>query len=153
MGENEESQMVDQEISRAKEHILAHAADSISFVREAPTVNELRERLRYIVIDNAMGLMDLKNHSPMCSTHFETVVTAILNMELLLFPLATNPATGESFSTFKERVVRSIEHERDGMLKRAADPANREQAILFMTAIRGLRTARAMEEGRHAKKH
>lgn len=153
MGENEESHLVDETIAKARENILHHAAECIRFVKEVPTVNEMRERLRYIVIDNAMGLMALKNHSTMCETHQDTVITTILNMELLMFPLATNPATGESFSTFKERVVACIERERDGLIHRVGDPGNRESAIRFMTAIRGLRTAAAMEEAKHAPKH
>ena len=149
MGENEEGHLVDKAITDAKNAITKHAAECIELVGSMMTVSQLRSRLRHVTADNCVGLVKSLNHSHDCDYPSVAVYTVIHNLRLLFLPLATNPATGESLSTFRERVIRSIEQERDMMLAEVSNGTLRERAIQYVTALRGLETAMAMEELNH----
>lgn len=147
MGENEKSDMVKDGINSANDVIMRHAKAAIELVRGISTVSELRNLMDEVMSENTSSLIEATHHS--CGLENRIVAMHVLNIRLLYYPLAVNPATGSSLADWKERVVRDIERARDRLVSPATDADVRRMVDKLTAAFEKFEARMGMEELKH----
>jgi len=140
--------VIEKAVKKGITEISSFAASAIEMVRQATTVAELRHKMREKTDEMVAALIHTCAHAG-CSQHNELVVSAVLIVELLLMPVAGNVCAGESFSVFRERVVRDIETAKQRRIASFNNTEVLSAAKEYLDALRTVEVAFATEEVKH----